>query len=84
LLSIRQAVRQAPPEIAAEHLQAVGLTMEAFDADLATVGVGARWVAVKGARGLGRLAGTVARLGYRLNAALQPPGGTAATARAEQ
>lgn len=65
LLSLRQAVRLAPPEIAAEHLEATGVTMAKLDTDVATVGEIARWLALKAARGLGRLAGMVARLAFQ-------------------
>jgi uncharacterized membrane protein YkvA (DUF1232 family) len=45
LLGLRAALRGAPPDVAAEHLRATGLSFEALDRDLTTVRVTAVWVA---------------------------------------
>jgi uncharacterized membrane protein YkvA (DUF1232 family) len=70
LLSLRQALRSCPPEIAEEHLRRAGLTFATLDADLATIRATAIWVAQQAARGAGRLGLGLARLGRRRAGAL--------------
>jgi uncharacterized membrane protein YkvA (DUF1232 family) len=50
LLSLRQALRGSPPEIAAEHLGRVGLSFATIDADLQTVRATAVWLAQTGGK----------------------------------
>ena len=56
LLSLRSVLRRCRPEVAAEHLEATGLSLATIDADLATVRATAIWVA----RGVGRTVSRVA------------------------
>jgi uncharacterized membrane protein YkvA (DUF1232 family) len=70
LWAIRAALRRLPPEIAAEHLGATGLSDTILDEDLHRLGRSGRLLAASGARlgwrgvvGAGRM---VARLGQRL------------------
>jgi uncharacterized membrane protein YkvA (DUF1232 family) len=63
LVSLRQAVRSCPPEVAAEHLRRAGLSEDDFAADLRAVRDTAVWLAQKGLRATGTLA---ARGGRRL------------------
>lgn len=50
LWSLRAALRAAPPDVAARHLSAQGLTWETLDADLARVGRSGRLLARAGLR----------------------------------
>jgi uncharacterized membrane protein YkvA (DUF1232 family) len=70
LWALRTALRRLPPEIAAEHLAACGVTEAQLDEDLGRLGGAGRLIARGGARlgwrgvmGAGRLAG---KLGRRL------------------
>lgn len=70
LWAMRSALRRLPPEIAAEHLDATGLTLAQLDDDLGRLGRSGRILAASGARlgwrgvvGAGRL---VHSLGQRL------------------
>lgn len=70
LWALRGVIRRLPPDLAAEHLGAAGLTVEQLDDDLSRLGRSGRLIAASGARigwrgivGAGRM---VARLGRRL------------------
>jgi uncharacterized membrane protein YkvA (DUF1232 family) len=70
LWALRAALRRLPPELAAEHLTACGVTEAQLDADLGRLGGAGRLIAAGGARlgwrgmiGAGRLA---RQLGRRL------------------
>lgn len=52
LISVRAALKSCPPEVAGEHLLAVGLSWETLERDLVTLRATAIWVA----RGGGKLA----------------------------
>ncbi|MEA2529558.1 MAG: hypothetical protein QOG89_1202 [Thermomicrobiales bacterium] len=67
LLSLRQAIRSCPPEVAEEHLSRAGLSQTDFETDLRAVRDTAVWLAQKGIRATGKLA---ARGGRRLRALL--------------
>lgn len=67
LISLRQAVRSCPPEIAADHLRRAGLTEADFATDLRAVRDMTIWLAKKGLRATGRVA---VRGGRRLRALL--------------
>jgi len=67
LLTLRRAVRVAPPPIAAKHLARAGLTPTDFETDLAACRATAAWLARRGLRLGARLAGAAGR---RLRAAL--------------
>ena len=67
LVTLRQAVRACPPEVAAEHLQRAGLTEADFATDLRAVRDTTVWLAQKGLRATGRMA---VRGGRRLRALL--------------
>jgi uncharacterized membrane protein YkvA (DUF1232 family) len=54
LVSLRQAVRACPPEIAAEHLSRAGLSQDDIDNDLRTVRDTAVWLVRKGIQVTGR------------------------------
>lgn len=56
LVALRRALRSCPPEVAEEHLQRAGLTMDDFDTDLKAVKDTAIWLARKGIRATGRVA----------------------------
>jgi uncharacterized membrane protein YkvA (DUF1232 family) len=68
LLGLRFALRGLPPEVRAEHLEAVGIAERDLDHDLVTVRQGAGWLArrggklaLRGGRAVGRTAWRVAR-----------------------
>ena len=65
LLSLRQALRACPPELAAEHLQATGLSFATIDADLAVVRETALWLAGQAGRATLRATGGLAGFGQR-------------------
>jgi uncharacterized membrane protein YkvA (DUF1232 family) len=44
LLTLRRALRECPPEIAREHLEATGLAMEDLDSDLRTIPKTLLWI----------------------------------------
>src|SRR5690606_34115298 len=67
LISLRQATRNCPPEVAEEHLSRAGLTLADFDNDLRTTRDTAIRLARKGVRAAGRLATAATR---RLRAAI--------------
>ena len=48
LLGLRSALASAPPEVVAEHLEAVGLSMATLERDLTTVRATAVWLAERG------------------------------------
>ncbi|MGH2403168.1 MAG: YkvA family protein [bacterium] len=50
LWSLRAALRAAPPEVAAQHLNAQGLSWEVLDGDLARIGRSGRLVSRAGLR----------------------------------
>ena len=56
LVSLRQAIRACPPEVAAEHLRRAGLTEDDFATDLRAVRDTAVWLARKGLRATGSMA----------------------------
>ncbi len=56
LLSLRQALRACPPELAAARLAAAGLTAATLDDDLAACRAMLRWIAAKSLRLSGRAA----------------------------
>jgi uncharacterized membrane protein YkvA (DUF1232 family) len=62
LLSLRHALRAAPPDVAEEHLQRAGLTFAIIDADIATLRATLVWLGVRAAQGIGALAGRLASL----------------------
>ena len=62
LLTLRQALRSCPPEVAAEHMQATGVTFAAIDADLAALRGTAMWMVRKAGQAVGEVAGRLARL----------------------
>lgn len=87
LLAIRAALRSAPPDVAAAHLETAGLTWETIDRDLVTIRATAVWTAQRGgalALRLGRAAVSAAarRLGAALRGDRSPgsPGGQGGTA----
>ncbi len=70
LWTLRTVLRRLPPEVAAEHLAAIGLRQDDLDADLARLSRSGRLLAAGGARlgwrglvGAGRM---VAQVGRRL------------------
>jgi uncharacterized membrane protein YkvA (DUF1232 family) len=65
LLTLRQALRSCPPELAEEHLGRAGLSFAAIDADLAAVRATAIWVVRRAGQVVGRSAVQLARLGSR-------------------
>lgn len=56
LLALRRAIRDCPPDLAAEHLSRANLAVTDLDRDLAVCRATARWIAVKGAKLGGRIA----------------------------
>lgn len=56
LFALRTAMRACPPDLAAAHLERVGLTGSEFDADLAAAKATAMWLARKGCAGSRALA----------------------------
>jgi len=74
LWALRAALRRLPADLAAEHLEAQGLSWEILDADLARTrragGLIARSALHLGLRVVGSVGGAIVGLGRRL---LQPP-----------
>ena len=61
LLTLRRAIRACPAPLAGEHLARAGLTGADFDTDLAACRATAGWLAAKGLRFGGRVAGGMGR-----------------------
>lgn len=66
LWALRAVLRRLPPEVAAERLAAVGITMEQIDADLAQLGRSATFITGNALRFGARMAGGTARSAMRL------------------
>lgn len=66
LWALRAVLRRLPPEVAAEHLKAVGLTMEQIDADLTQLGRSATFITASALRFGARVTGGAARSAIRL------------------
>jgi uncharacterized membrane protein YkvA (DUF1232 family) len=65
LLSLRATLRLAPPDVAAQHLAAVGLTWAQIDSDLAALAQAGGLIAAGAARIAGWVAAGAGRMGMR-------------------